>query len=93
LPELFGDKKVIVDFINHLEQSDFVFLSLQKPIDELTREELDNALMLYIQLAEFWRKRYEESNERNEIQKRIIEEQEEIIDTQERKYNAYFENH
>ncbi len=93
MPELFGDKKVIVDFINHLEQSDFVFLSLQKPIDELTREELDNALMLYIQLAEFWRKRYEESNERNEIQKRIIEEQEEIIDTQERKYNAYFENH
>lgn len=93
MPELFGDKKVIVDFINHLEQSDFVFLSLQKPIDELTREELDNALMLYIQLAEFWRKRYDESNERNEIQKRIIEEQEEIIDTQERKYNAYFENH
>ncbi len=93
MPELFGDKKVIVDFINHLEQSDFVFLSLQKPIDELTREELDNALMLYIQLAEFWRKRYEESNERNEIQKRIIAELEEIIDTQERKYNAYFENH
>lgn len=93
LPELFGDKKVVVDFINHLEQSDFVFLSLQKPIDELTREELGNALMLYIQLAEFWRKRYDDANERNDLQKKIIEKQEELIDIQERKYNASFENH
>lgn len=93
MPELFGDKKVMVDFINHLEQADYVFLSLQKPIDELTKEEMENALILYIQMTEFWRARYNEMVENHELQKDVIKKQEELIDILERRFDANLKNY
>jgi hypothetical protein len=57
---LFKGKVVIVDFLNHLDQSIFVYEGMQKPAMEMSRDELENAYMLQYQLAEFWKLKYNE---------------------------------
>jgi hypothetical protein len=55
---LFGDNEVKIDFINHLDQTAFVFEGIDKPVMEMTREELENAYLLMAQLANFWKEMY-----------------------------------
>jgi hypothetical protein len=56
--KLFEEKDVKVDFINHLDQAGFVYESMQKPVLEMSKEELENAFMLEKQLVEFWQIQY-----------------------------------
>jgi hypothetical protein len=74
---LFGDKEVKIDFINHLDQTAFVFEGLDKPIMEMNREELENAYLLMQQLASFWKLQYDNTqksvDELIAVSKRLIE--------------------
>jgi hypothetical protein len=55
---LFGDNVVKIDFINHLDQTAFVYEGMQKTVMEMTREELENAYLLMFDLANFWKDMY-----------------------------------
>jgi hypothetical protein len=56
---LFGDNIIKIDFINHLDQSVFVYEGMQKSVMEMTREELENAYLLMCQWTDFWKTMYE----------------------------------
>jgi hypothetical protein len=60
---LFGDSEVKIDFINHLDQTAFVYEGIGKPVMEMTREELENAYLLMSQLAAFWKDMYKKEME------------------------------
>jgi hypothetical protein len=85
MQNLFVGKEIFIDFINHLDQSDFVFLGMQKPIDEMTRCEIENALLMSVQLESFWRRSYDLEVEAGKKKSEIINSQDEIIKMFERK--------
>jgi len=76
---LFGENVVKIDFINHLNQTAFVYEGMQKTVMEMTREELENAYLLMHDLANFWKIAYDNEVKENELMKKISEKQDECI--------------
>ncbi len=76
---LFGDNIVKIDFINHLDQTAFVYEGMQKSVMEMTREELENAYLLMHDLANFWKIAYDNEVKENELMKKLSEKQDKYM--------------